>query len=85
MLYGSRDYRQSSHKSRIDLQMHIMCFLVTLPELACHLTSSFNNFVIECSILAILHTSYNRGSKGMGGAFDLPMRVTISLNNDGLH
>ena len=42
------------------------------------MTSSFNNFVIESSILAILHTSYNKGSKGMGCAFDLPTQVTIS-------
>ena len=31
-----------------------------------------NNFVIECSILAIPHASYNKGSKGMGSATNLP-------------
>ena len=41
------------------------------------MTSSFNNFVIERSILAIPHASYNKGSKGTGGAFDLPTQVTI--------
>ena len=72
----------SSHKSCIDHQMHIMCFIVTYPELelattgcaSTRMTSSFNNFVI----LAIPHASYSKGSKGMGGAFDLPMQVTIS-------
>ena len=41
------------------------------------MTSSFNNFVIEHSILAIPHVSYNKGSKGTGSALDLPTQVTI--------
>ena len=59
-----------------------MCFIVTFPELAttgcasARMTSLFNNFVIERSILAIRHASYNKGSKGTGGAFDLPTQVT---------
>ena len=35
-LYGSQDHSPSSHKSHIELQTHIMCFIVTFPELACH-------------------------------------------------
>ena len=44
------------------------------------MTSSFNNFVIERAILAVPYASYNKGSKGTGGAFDLPMQVTINVN-----
>ena len=33
MVYGSQDHSLSSHKSRIDLQTHIMCIIVTFPEL----------------------------------------------------
>jgi len=39
MIYGnegSRDHSLGSHMSHIDLQTHIVCFIVTIPKLACH-------------------------------------------------
>ena len=45
----------------------------------------FSNFAIECSILAIPHASYNKGSKGTGGAFDLPTQVTINAGTVHVH
>ena len=43
--------------------------------------SSFSNFAIERSLLAIPNASYNKGSKSTGGVFDLPTQVTIKLHN----
>ena len=47
--------------------------------------SFFSNFAIERSILAIPHASYNKGSKGTGGAFDLPTQVTINAGTVHMH
>ena len=49
------------------------------------MTSLFSNFAIERSILAIPHASYNKGSKGTGGAFDLPTQVTINAGTVHMH
>ena len=75
-LYESRDHSPSSHKSRIDPQMHFI-------PLACHYgmhkcwNDIINSFATERSVLAIQHTLYSKGSNGMGGALDLPIQVVI--------
>ena len=40
-----------------------------------------SSFVIERSILAIQYALYKKGGKGMDGAFNLPMQVTMVISN----
>ena len=49
VIYGSRDHSPRSHKSRIDLQTHIVCFVVTFPKLACHyrMHKCYNDVIVQ--------------------------------------
>ena len=63
VLYGlETTARVPINHINIDLQTHIMCFIVTFQELACHygMRKRWNDV-----ILAIPHASYNKGSEGM--------------------
>jgi len=57
VLYGSRDHSPSSHKSRIDLQTHIMCFTLTFPRLA-SITGCASARWRHCSIILLLNIRY---------------------------
>ena len=45
------------------------------------MTSLFENFLLNVQYLPIQYTLYNKGSKGTGSAFDLPMQVTINVDD----
>ena len=45
------------------------------------MTSLFEKFLLNVQYLPIQYVSYNKGSKGTVGAFDLPTQVTINADD----